>query len=73
MGLTRQYAEKKKAKSSARHDDVPPVEEPQVKTMPPGRKAELLGDLDDLLDQIDEVLVENASEFVEAYVQKGGQ
>jgi ubiquitin-like protein Pup len=29
--------------------------------------------LDDLLDEIDEVLDENAEEFVRAYVQKGGQ
>jgi ubiquitin-like protein Pup len=30
-------------------------------------------DLDDLLDEIDEVLEENAEEFVAAYVQKGGE
>ena len=29
--------------------------------------------LDDLLDEIDEVLVENAEEFVRNYVQKGGE
>ena len=31
------------------------------------------GDLDDLLDEIDEVLEENAEEFVKSFVQKGGQ
>ena len=28
---------------------------------------------DDLLDEIDDVLEENAEDFVRAYVQKGGQ
>jgi ubiquitin-like protein Pup len=30
-------------------------------------------DLDDLLDEVDAVLEENAEEFVKAYVQKGGE
>lgn len=30
-------------------------------------------ELDDLLDEIDDVLEENAEEFVKSYVQKGGQ
>ena len=30
-------------------------------------------DVDELLDEIDEVLEENAEEFVKNYVQKGGQ
>lgn len=30
-------------------------------------------DLDDLLDEIDSVLEENAEEFVRNYVQKGGE
>jgi prokaryotic ubiquitin-like protein Pup len=30
-------------------------------------------DIDDLLDEIDGVLEENAEEFVKNYVQKGGQ
>lgn len=34
---------------------------------------QLKADLDDLLDEIDEVLEENAEEFVRSYVQKGGQ
>ena len=32
-----------------------------------------ISDIDALLDEIDKVLEENASEFVEAYKQKGGQ
>ncbi len=34
---------------------------------------QLKGELDDLLDEIDAVLEENAEEFVRNYVQKGGQ
>jgi ubiquitin-like protein Pup len=34
---------------------------------------QLKADLDDLLDEIDEVLEENAEEFVRNYVQKGGE
>ncbi len=30
-------------------------------------------DVDELLDEIDEVLEDNAEEFVRSYVQKGGQ
>lgn len=33
----------------------------------------LKGDLDEILDEIDEVLETNAEEFVRSYVQKGGQ
>ncbi len=33
----------------------------------------LKGEMDDLLDEIDEVLESNAEDFVKAYVQKGGQ
>ena len=32
-----------------------------------------LGEVDDLLDEIDSVLEENAEEFVKNYVQKGGE
>ncbi|HVR33739.1 MAG TPA: ubiquitin-like protein Pup [Acidimicrobiia bacterium] len=32
-----------------------------------------VADIDELLDEIDSVLEENAEEFVKNYVQKGGQ
>lgn len=32
-----------------------------------------LKDIDSLLDEIEEVLVENAEEFVAKYIQKGGE
>lgn len=34
---------------------------------------QLKAEMDELLDDIDSVLEENAEEFVNAYVQKGGQ
>jgi len=46
-------------------DDVTPVSSEQGEKI----KAEL----DELLDEIDEVLEENAEDFVRSYVQKGGQ
>ena len=35
--------------------------------------TDLERELDDLLDEVDAVLEENADEFVKAYVQKGGE
>jgi ubiquitin-like protein Pup len=35
--------------------------------------ADLERELDELLDEVDAVLEENAEEFVKAYVQKGGE
>jgi prokaryotic ubiquitin-like protein Pup len=37
------------------------------------RQEKLSEDVDAILDEIDEVLEENAEEFVRSYVQKGGQ
>ena len=39
----------------------------------PAPARELLDGVEDLLDEIDEVLEDNAEEFVRGYVQKGGQ
>lgn len=35
--------------------------------------TEVAAELDDILDEIDSVLEENAEEFVKGYVQKGGE
>jgi len=35
--------------------------------------ADLKHDLDEILDEIDSLLEENAEEFVQGYVQKGGE
>jgi ubiquitin-like protein Pup len=45
-------------------EDAPPASE---------RGEKLKAELDDLLDEIDEVLEDNAEEFVRNYVQKGGE
>lgn len=37
------------------------------------KSDKLKAELDDLLDEIDEVLEDNAEEFVRNYVQKGGE
>jgi ubiquitin-like protein Pup len=37
------------------------------------RREKLGEDVDSILDEIDDVLEENAEDFVRAYVQKGGQ
>ncbi len=60
--------EHKQKKSVARSDDE------VVEAPPRGESGEKIkAELDDLLDEIDDVLEENAEEFVKSYVQKGGQ
>ncbi len=43
----------------------------QAETSTKGEK--LKEEMDDILDEIDSVLEENAEEFVKSYVQKGGE
>ncbi|MHB8319048.1 MAG: ubiquitin-like protein Pup [Acidimicrobiales bacterium] len=59
-----------KRKSPTERSDAPVVEDAPVTSE---RGEKLKADLDDLLDEIDEVLEDNAEEFVRNYVQKGGQ
>ena len=48
--------------------------EEEVETDSPSAQGEKIKEgLDDLLDEIDTVLEENAEEFVRNYVQKGGE
>ncbi len=52
------------------------VEEVQVDAPAEGvaeRHEKLSEDVDALLDEIDDVLEENAEEFVRGYIQKGGE
>lgn len=49
------------------------VETDEVVAHRPSTAEELKRNLDDVLDDIDAVLEENAEEFVRNYVQKGGQ
>lgn len=42
--------------------------------LPNTKKSDKLkADIDDILDEIDDVLEDNAEAFVKSYVQKGGQ
>jgi prokaryotic ubiquitin-like protein Pup len=59
---------KRKPQTAPREETVP--EETEA---PSGQGEKLKAELDDLLDEIDEVLEENAEEFVRNYVQKGGE
>ena len=60
-------------KTSERHQDESAVEGETTSGAATERADKLKADLDDLLDEIDEVLEDNAEEFVRNYVQKGGQ
>jgi prokaryotic ubiquitin-like protein Pup len=60
------------SKASRRSDEVDAVET-EDGTDVQERHEKLSEDVDAILDEIDEVLEENAEEFVRGYVQKGGQ
>lgn len=60
-----------KKKSSSQRNDEEVIEESVPANTEKSEK--LKAELDDLLDEIDEVLEDNAEEFVRNYVQKGGQ
>jgi ubiquitin-like protein Pup len=49
-------------------DDVPPPDAP-----PPGQSQASTDALDALLDEIDDSIQVNASQFVRSFVQKGGE
>ena len=57
-------------KPAPSRSDTEPVEGTPEATESADR---LKAELDDLLDEIDEVLETNAEEFVNSYIQKGGQ
>ncbi|HXQ19853.1 MAG TPA: ubiquitin-like protein Pup [Acidimicrobiales bacterium] len=59
-----------KRRSTPERTKTETVEEAPASTE---RAEKLKAELDDILDEIDEVLEDNAEEFVRNYVQKGGQ
>jgi prokaryotic ubiquitin-like protein Pup len=60
-----------KRKPAPQRQDTATVDE----TAPAGTEKgeKIKAELDDLLDEIDEVLEEQAEDFVRSYVQKGGE
>jgi ubiquitin-like protein Pup len=63
--------ERERKQKPARKEREEVVEEDVA--APTERGEKLKEDIDDLLDEIDSVLEDNAEEFVRSYVQKGGQ
>ena len=63
------------AEREQKKKQAPAETEEQVEDVPAKSESgeKIKGELDDLLDEIDEVLEENAEDFVRSYVQKGGQ
>ena len=64
--MAEQERKQRKAERSSQKPEV-------AETRDTGVGEDLSGRIDDLLDEIDSVLEENAEEFVKNYVQKGGQ
>ncbi len=62
--------QQRKARRSEQTEHAP---EEQEATDLKERQDKLNTDVDAILDEIDEVLEENAEEFVRSYIQKGGQ
>ncbi|GIH28601.1 prokaryotic ubiquitin-like protein Pup [Acrocarpospora phusangensis] len=60
-------------KQTGRQDSETQDVEAQDATDVQERHEKLTDDVDAILDEIDEVLEENAEEFVRSYVQKGGE
>ena len=56
-------AQVQKERSTRETEEIEPLEIPE--------KAEF--DIDELLDEIDDVLEENAEAFVQGYIQRGGE
>jgi prokaryotic ubiquitin-like protein Pup len=63
------------AEREQKRKPVPAKEETVVEETPAASEKgeKIKAELDDLLDEIDEVLEENAEDFVRSYVQKGGE
>lgn len=56
-----------------REHRVDETEDIQPTEVDAGMDEEFAEDLDELLDEIDEILEEDSEEFVENYIQRGGQ
>jgi ubiquitin-like protein Pup len=70
---TRDTGGQSQSGKSRRDEDYDEASAPEVNPEVAERQEKITEDVDDLLDEIDSVLEENAEEFVRGYVQKGGQ
>ena len=64
------------AEREQKRKPAPAAREAEAVTEAPAKTEsgeKLKAELDDLLDEIDDVLEQNAEDFVKSYVQKGGQ
>jgi ubiquitin-like protein Pup len=70
---TRDTGGQSQSGKARRDQEVDEAPAPEVNPEVAERHEQLTEDVDDLLDEIDSVLEENAEEFVRGYVQKGGE
>ncbi len=63
------------AEREQKRKSAPQREDEQVDEVPAGSESgeKIKAELDDLLDEIDDVLEQNAEDFVKSYIQKGGE
>ena len=70
---TRDSGGQSQSGKARRDSEVDEESAPAVNPEVAERQEQITEDVDDLLDEIDSVLEENAEEFVRGYVQKGGE
>ena len=70
---TREPGGQSQSGRSRRDEEIDEAPAPEASPEAAERHEKLSEDVDDLLDEIDSVLEENAEEFVRGYVQKGGE
>lgn len=70
--MARQETGGGQSRANRRQDEVDEVEDTTQSDVAE-RHEKLTEDVDAILDEIDDVLEENAEEFIRGYVQKGGQ
>ena len=70
---TRDTGGQSQSGKARRDEEIERSPRPRPTPRSPSGTSEITEDVDDLLDEIDSVLEENAEEFVRGYVQKGGQ
>lgn len=66
-------AVEKRERKKKEEKPVPPAKDTGANPAVAKKGKKMTEDLDKLLDEIDDILEENAEEFVKSYVQRGGQ